>query len=65
MWDSLKQMKDIRKKFLVCKPCEQEHKADSSTAQQLMPAIFSVMDNSVCLTRQDSFTVSLEFMTPT
>lgn len=40
-------MKDIRKKLLVCRPCEQEHKADSSTAQQPMPAVFSVMDNPV------------------
>lgn len=43
MWDSIKQMKDIRKKVLGCKPCEEEHKAGRSTAQQLMP----VMDNSV------------------
>lgn len=40
-------MKDIRKKLLVCKPCAQEHRADRSTAQQLMPVMFSVMHNSV------------------
>lgn len=31
----------------MCKPCAQEHKADRSTAQQLMLAMFSVMHNSV------------------